>query len=40
MMTWITSNMPPPNGCGFTITNAQTWRWAVSPQHNGSPWPH
>lgn len=29
-----------PTGCGPTITSAQIWHWAESPQNSGSPWPH
>ena len=28
----------PPSGCGHTITNVQTWPWAVSPRNSGLPW--
>ncbi|RFO95646.1 two-component system response regulator [Rhodoferax lacus] len=30
----------PPNGCGPTITTAQIWPWAVSPQSSIWPWLH
>ena len=30
----------PPNACGNTTMNAQTWHWAASPPNSGWPWPH
>src|SRR5690606_14062964 len=37
---WTTFNKQQQNGCGLTITNAQIWHWADSPQNSGSPWLH
>src|SRR5690606_13416532 len=34
------SGCTPPNGCGCTTMNAQTWPWAASPPSSGWPWPH